>query len=278
MTIRYSVLYVIDSAISRVLIDFTISNIPITIVLFGVSIVAIIFFSLINFKSILNTYKKFFFDFKGIQLFIGLNLSVLSMWVLTYLGIDFVGASMSAYLFFMSLSLATSILKNHQFKFKGIIFILIFILFMIIAILSLDHMIYAIIPILAGISGFIYNVISTKTTAKIKLKTSETLACRYWALIIFLPFFMPENTSSYINPTNIFLIITIGTLSFILQVWFAQKGLDNAGINRHSFIIMYSPAATYILEGIFLGGENYTLLILSLITPPIILLRHWLSD
>lgn len=77
---------------------------------------------------------------------------------------------------------------------------------------------------------------------------------------------------------TIFLILTIGTLSFILQVWLAQKGLDHAGLNRHTFIVMYSPAATYILEGIFLGGQNYILLVLSVITPPIILLRHWLSD
>ena len=182
MTTKYSILYVIDSAASRVLIDFTIGNIPIAIVLFGVSIVAIVFFSLVNFKNILNIYKRFFSDFKNLQLFIILNLTVLAMWVLTYQGISLVGAAMSAYLFFMSQSLATSILKNHQFKFKGIIFIVIFILFMIMAILSLKHVLHSIIPIFAGLSGFAYNYFSTKATNRIKLKTSETLACRYWAL------------------------------------------------------------------------------------------------
>lgn len=249
-------------AFSSVTQEYLMISISPALILLLSSIIACIYFHLINWKKISSIYVPFL---REKWLFIKLNVAVAGVWLCTYYSIYFSSATISIYTFFITGGALSLFLRRNKSgtDIVGIILFCILIFFPYIIYHALWRGIS--LGILGGIFGLSYNIISGTVCSHLKLTATQTLACRFWLLIFALCFFIPKNFLTQLNVQVLLIIVFIAFLSLILQIWLNQKSVIAIGGKQTSFIASFAPSVTFIIQGIFLNHWFFSVLFLSLL-------------
>ena len=126
----------------------------------------------------------------------------------------------------------------------------------------------ALLAILGGVITLFYNTATYRLTSKIQITASQTIAIRFWILFIILILTTGKNLNTHLLTfITIEKIFVLAFLSFILQIWLAQKGVFAIGVKYHGIILSLTPLATLILQGSILHQWYWNLLALTLIAP-----------
>lgn len=268
---KYALGYVLCVALSSLLRQEVMSNTSPVLILLISSVFASIYFHLINFRSIYAVYEKLM---KQKMLFLQLNIIVAIMWVFTYYSIFFSSATLFVFQFFTTAAFLSAISFRKKDYFQ-VLFLCIFLLAIVIPFFVFNHYLLGMFfGVLAGGFGFFYNIITSKIASTLKINASQTLAPRFWFLIILLPFFLPNDISNQITTDNIMQILVITILSFILQIWFNQKSVIEAGGKETSLISCFAPLLTFLMQGVLLNNWFIPILFLSFF-PPVYVLYEW---
>lgn len=230
-------------------------------IIFISSFLACAYFHIINYKELIELYEKFW---NKKLLFMQLNLIVALMWVATYYSIYFSSATLFVYEFFIVGGCLSILFPNRNIGSKR--FGIIFFTFLI----GLPLYIYApykigiILGIFAGLCGFLYNITSKKVASSLKLSASQTLAIRFWFLIVLSYCWMPTQFIQQLTLSSILSIIVISFLSLVLQVWLNQKSVIVIGGSESSLVASLAPTLTFFMQGFFFQHWYFPLLLLSL--------------
>lgn len=145
----YPILFVIVSAFTTVTIDGLINNLPLTLVLWLVTSIAIVYFHGVNYRNLRPVYHAFQ---EAPWLVLAVNISIAITWAATYFGIAYLGASVyNIFYFSITAILATFLGQKRVRPIQAILLIIVLAAGTFILKLSL---VGALISLLAGIAGF----------------------------------------------------------------------------------------------------------------------------
>ncbi|MBV9576399.1 MAG: EamA family transporter [Gammaproteobacteria bacterium] len=254
----YSFLYVFIFSIALILIQKLDITIPPLFSLLVTTIIASIYFNMINRKSL----KKIYTDcFQNKKEWFSVMLIVLIMWSMTMIGPGKIGASLFNFIYFawlgtlgfLSLNFQDPKKYNKQFYFAVCLGTLIIVNILI----ELKHSFsFAVLTGIAlalagGTSSFIYFKKSQILARSAHLSATQVLAVRFYLSIIFLLFFLPTyQVDAYLTLSNSFNLILLAFFSLIIPLYFSQKALEKITPEQHAIINSLCPLITGILQEI----------------------------
>ncbi|MCH9626615.1 MAG: hypothetical protein S4CHLAM2_02410 [Chlamydiales bacterium] len=261
----FSLGYCFFTAYASVLID-GIDRLPVQLSLFVTSLIALLYFHIVNAKNIALIYKKLF---KEPLLFFKVNLTAFLVWLSAYIGIQQSDASFFIFVFFMVMGVSAAWRGRHK----------LYILLMLICILAaivIEPQFYIgfILAVFCGICGYFYHAYAHQVTEKTRIAASQLLAVRFYVLLITLLFFLPRNSLALISVNDWGTLLIISLSSFIIPLYLAQKGLMRLGVRRHTAILSSVPFITFLIEGVLLREWNWPVFILSILGPILLYLNN----
>lgn len=268
----YSFFYVFFTALAVVLIDKINTHVPILISLAITSGIALIFFTLVNFKQLVTIYKinRKFWLFSLLM-----NLCVLVNWFFSYLGVSTSSATFFVFIYFLVQALI--VLLVARLAIKNLLKASLIVISIIVATLYIERHQVSYLGILYGFiaagAGYAYMLFSHRLSKQGELSATQILATRFCLLFtISLVLSLSVHFSNYhlLTHHQLDIIIIIAFASLIVPLYFSQRALAHIGLSRHTFIRSLTPLFTYALQGIILGEWSYGLLIFSILTPIII--------
>ena len=256
---KYAIGYILCVAlvsVTRAKLFLTLS--PIAILLIS-SVLASVYFHVLNYKNCISLYRGLF---NKKSLFFGINFVVAVMWFATYYSIYYSSATVFVFEFFMMGGVLSIIFSKTDSKRKKIA---LFFIGLIVAPLIIYSPQYKgiLLGIVAGVCGFIHNILSDNMASALNIKASQILASRFWLLIILSVFWLPKDFSIQLSLYTIFAVIFITVMSFILQIWLNQQSVLTIGGKESSYISSFAPILTFLVQGTVLGNWVYPMLLLS---------------
>lgn len=273
---RYALGYVFCVALVSVIRAKLLLELSPIIVLLISSILACGYFHLVNYKESLGIYKKLF---AKKMLFLNLNVIVGLMWFATYYSIYFSSAATFVFEFFIVGGCLSILFRSNtrSFSDKSLSLPLI-ILILTPFFIYKDQYVGIMLGILAGVSGFTYNMLSNKAATLLNLSASQILASRFWLLIVLSAFLVPRDLLAQVTLSAFITTTFITALSFVLQVWLNQKSVITIGGKESSYISSFAPTLTFVMQGVLLGDWVFPILILSVLGTICVLCDSWLRE
>lgn len=270
----YSLMYVIFCALGAVLMDNLVNEITPIVTLLYVTAIAIFYFHIINLSKMITVYKNLLMTHKVVLLKI--NILVAVIWVCTYCGNYYSSATMLNYLFFITLGIASRFKTISAIKENNVRFFLGLVLIVFPFYLYPSQAVGEMLSILGGFAAVFYNITTYNMAKKTEITASQTLAVRFWLLLIILLLYTVGNIGiEALTFSVIIKIFTLALLSFVLQIWLSQKGLFSIGVRSHGVLISMTPLVTLILQGCILQTWYFSLLVLTLVCPLVVNDRIW---
>lgn len=252
----YSFLYVLVFSIALVLIQKLDIIIPPLFSLLITTILASIYFNLINRKN----FKKIYADcFQNKKQWFSVMAIVLIMWSTTMIGPGKIGASLFNFIYFawlgtlgfLSLNFQNPEKYKKQFYFALCLGTLIFINVFIELRSSFSFSALAGITLAlsGGTSSFIYFRQSQALAKSAHLSATQVLAVRFYLSITVLLFFLPSyQVREYLTLFNSLNLILLAFFSLIIPLYFSQKALEKITPEQHAIINSLCPLVTGILQ------------------------------
>lgn len=272
---KYSFAYVLCVSIVALIREQVMLSISPILILFVSSLVAVIYFHIINFNQIAIFYKKIF---KIKWFFCILNLIVALMWFATYYSTYFSSATIFVYEFFITGACLALFAKKEK-NLIQVISAFSFILLVCAPFLTYKKFWFGIlIGILGGVLGFFYNLVSKSIAASVKMSASQILAVRFWLLIIITGPLSLHKVDELLDFRVFSLVIFIAFLSFVLQIWLNQKSVIIIGARKSSLIASFIPTLTFLMQGLIMDSWFFTILLLSVIGSSYVLYDYFVSS
>lgn len=255
---NYALLYIILTAISAVLRQIGAHKVSPALLLFAGGILAMIFFNVVNTSKLKQIYLSCFRNKKD---WLAMSISIAVTWTCAIYSPGYIGASLYTFLYFSTLGtvgiLALNLKNNTLNKVQlisvgGTILLLAFMAIKYIVIIhTFKETLGVGLAFLGGFSAYIYAVQSAKFMKKASLSASQTLAVRFYFLIVLSFFLLPLHNMTNFNSTSVSVIFLITLFSFILPIYCVQKSIHNIGPDLNAIIISTTPFFTAILEQLY---------------------------
>ena len=268
----YIILYILSTALSVVFINQAAKTLPPPLTLFMGTLIAILFFHLINVTKLKQVYQQ---AWKSKRLWLKVMITIAGLWLCSIYGPALVAPAVMLVTYFSSACLLGVIFQYKQDKSfylliaaTGILICTIFIVadYLNRESLSWHIMLGIFLSILGGILNFIYGKQSYQLSKESQLSTTQILAIRFWIVEIFCLILFPKAPLSYFNWHNTVIIITISLVSLILPIFFYLKGIFKIGIEKSAVLSVLIPATGYVLQSLVFHQHNIALLLLYLAT------------
>ena len=263
----YPVLYVIVSAITTVVIDGLVTNLPVTLVLFLVTSIAILYFHLLNYRKLDVVYRSFL---KTPGLVVLVNIALAVTWAATYFGIAYLNATIYNIIYFSITAVLATLMGQKRNFIQASLLIVTLAVGVFVMKLSLTG---ALIGVLAGIAGFSYRKWSFALSQKASLSSSQVLTIRFWILWLVLLCVAPLKIVPAMTVHLWLLVLLTAFTSFILQNWLNQQGIQKAGVKRSTLILSWTPTVTLACQIIVLHQFHWSWLILALVCQVLLFLN-----
>lgn len=281
-------MYVFASAFSFLLIHASVHYFPTGLTIFTSSLIAAILFHLANFNKIIPMYKKCFDNKVS---WMKILVLMLINWITAIYGNTLSFPFVYIFFYFCSIStfgflylnkvesnslLEKSMHKYSKFSISCLVGLMsIYFLVNIFEILSMNHVTHSdiavkniigsILGVAGGISGYFYGKESQLFSIKTKLTTSQILAVRFWLMILLSYFLIPNGIAHYYSVKNMIYVFLIAIFSFVLPVYFNQKGILDVGAEKNSIIRGLTPLTTDIFQSIYLNTFQMIDFLISLL-------------
>lgn len=254
---QYSFLFVFVSSFASVLVQKLYLSIPSTFTLLIISIIATIYFNIINIGKLRQLYTH---CWQQKKLWLAIMITILIMWYCSMTGPGVLGASLYRFLYFAWLG-ALGFL-SLAFKGKNIarlpLCCSLFALALILVLLS-DYLYYhalsyqilitICLPIVGGTTSFIYFKQSQALTKKTPLSATQVLAIRFYLTIVLLGALLPmHNVSNLITANNFVQLTILATLSLIIPLYCIQKALETISSEYNAIIVSLAPVLTAVIQ------------------------------
>ena len=275
----YSFLYVVIAGIGFVLNEFLYLNVHPLFSLFFASLIAAIFFNVINFR---NLRKMYVACWEQKWLYLAIMVTILVMWICTIMGPGLIGASLYIFLYFTWLgmlgffSLCYIDWKKNEVKFyfglATVILISLTIWSELRMHLSHTMILGILLSFIGGTSAFVYFKQSQLIMKRAQLSATQILAVRFYLTIIVALILIPHGTFSLdFTGVNLLEITVLAILALIAPLFFQQKALEKITAEQNAIIMSLTPAVTACIQElifknvstwhIFIYG-SYTFLVL----------------
>lgn len=268
----YTFAYVILTSLSLTFIHQAGHFIPPSLTLFISTIIAILFFHLINFKEIKSIYQKTW-SAKG--LWISMMISVAVIWLATIYGPTLISPSLFILLGF-SLSCLLGIFFNYLKEKKWYLLVSGLGILIFSSWITIDYLNHFIsnhvfvgmgLGLLSGLFFFIYSKQSHQLSNTSQLTTTQILAVRFWLTLLLCALLLPTSPLHYLDIHSWMYILLICIVSLILPIFLLLKGILKIGAEKSSIICGLIPAITYVVQCLFTHQpHNIGILLLNLIT------------
>lgn len=269
----YSVLYVFSTAIALAFIEDLTKAIPFTFVLWVSAVVATLIMHLVCIRRISYIYKCLI---KNKKTFLLLISSVFFIVLSSYYSSHIVGSSLYLISYFALSGLISLVLSKH-FRLSSIPSIIAGFCYIIAIIMAFFEMLNmhqgdrAILVILIGaISGVVYAKYIQRYASEFMLSALESIAIRYWLVIVLIPILIPQNLVNYILTYQLMdtpIIILVAIMALILPLYFTQKALENIHYTNALIINASTPIVSLIISVLFI---NSSILLIKLFIPAIL--------
>ncbi len=267
----YSVLYILTTAISFVLIEKMASILSPALSLLISSSVATLFFHLLNINSLKILYKKVWEE--RYNWFMS-NLTLAITWLCTFYGAKYLGAFVILFIFFMSsaiisyfvLMVSKKIFLYQFISVTGCLILLILVIYWKCASQKNNEVYFGVfLGIIGGFASYLYRKLSYTLSAHCKLTTTQILAVRNFGIILIGTIVSSKASFALLNYKSFSYAFLIAFISFIIPVYFNQKGITHVGPEQHSIIVANCPFATYFLDAVVNNSWSYRYLVCSII-------------
>jgi hypothetical protein len=255
----YSVLYILFFSFGLVLIQKVDVNISPFFSLLFASVLATIYFNVVNFRKLKAIYLHVF---QNKKIWLIVMLIVLWMWLTTIFGPGLIGASFFNFIYFALLGilgfLFTSLKdfnKNKNKFYLGVTISLLLafsIIFFLTKNFDLNKVIGILLALLGGVGSFVYFKQSQIFMRKTNFSASQVLAVRFYLAIFLLSFLSPFRqtiTTLHFNQWLDLLMLTLAT--FIIPLYFSQKALEKISAETHAIINSFCPLITGVFQWVF---------------------------
>jgi hypothetical protein len=255
----YSFLYVLIAGMGFVLTEFLDLKIPPAFSLFFASLIATIFFNLINFRKLRHMYKG---CWEQKWLYLAIMVTILVMWNCTMIGPGLIGASLYSFLYFTWLGMLGFFSlclidweKNYRkfyFGLGALILILVSVLHALRMQVSYNIGFGIFLSIVGGTSSFIYFKQSQLLIKRIQLTATQILGVRFYLTIIISFVLIPKgNFSFYLTRINLLEITFLAFLTLIAPLFFMQKALEKISAEQNAIILSLTPCVAAFLQALF---------------------------
>lgn len=247
-------LYIVLISISFVFIDQVGSRIPPFFLLFMMSLLAILWFNLINIKTIKNTYTV---CFNNMTLFVSMTFFVGINWLCSIYAPS--GSDPFVYLLVNCTTLAILGFLKRFFLDKSKLALLSILLLLLCMIYLYAH--YKIIVhrslklgmtlgAIGGVTAYFYAITSNRLQQKGNLSSTQILAVRFWPLFFILSGIVVHKHLFYLNSKDFVTIIFMAFATLIAPVYFCQQSIRKIGVSKTSMIFSIIPLCVFILYAI----------------------------
>ena len=254
----YSFLYVFVFSIALILIQKLDLSIPPLFSLLITTIIASLYFNLINKSHLKRIYSDIFGNIKRWFVVMGI---VLIMWATTMVGPGKIGASLFNFIYFAWLGFLgfASLSFNHGKKIKINFYFGLALLLLIIINIYLQfqsafsyEICYGIMmAFIGGTASFFYFKQSQAFAKNASLSATQVLAVRFYLTIIILAIILPKSgMGHYLTFANLINLILLSFCSLIIPLYFSQKALERITSEQHAIINSLCPLVTGILQTI----------------------------
>jgi len=225
---------------------------PALTLVFG-SLLALLYFNLINIKKLKQTYLACWHHKKETLL---INCSVFIMWLATVYGIVYAGAAVFVFVFFATMGLTARLIEYMQQHKKRLLFsittiiilLVIMVVFHVQPPLATSKLKGISLGLLGGVVAYYYLRLSGQFMKKTEMRATQVLAIRFYFAVIFGYFFIPAEAISDLTPANIGFIFVIICLNLIIPLYFMQKAVGKAGSELTAILISCTPLMTAVME------------------------------
>jgi hypothetical protein len=279
----YITLYIVLVAISTVAVHRLADDLP-TMLMVGLSTVyAILFFNLINIKTIGGVYRKLL---NNKRLFAAILISVTIVWVGSFYVPIYYGPANHLFTYMSLTSIYGSFFSYRKSKqpieiIKAMMLLIILSLFYILSFsrYSLGNFLIMLgATWVTATAGYIY-IIKSSQLNQHKCTATEVLAIRYWLLLAITLFpIIKDKQYLAINLTMMGEIFILSVIMLITPIYFFQKSIEKMGGNFSAVMIGLTPCATFILEKIVLKTETTFIGYLSIALASVIMLSYIFSQ
>ncbi|MED7818911.1 MULTISPECIES: hypothetical protein [unclassified Francisella] len=255
-----SFIYCVSTALSAIYINQLVTKLDPLVVLLICVVTSTFFFHLINFGKLGTIYASFL---KTYQASIAINISAGILWISTFIGLSIIDPYIYMVIYFIVPSVIAlvgeySTNRNKMSLISGVSLfaILIISIYLYIGAFTSRSVIYGIsIALVGGISSYIYRIQAKSYSLKTQFSTSMVLCVRSYGIILictFIIIFYPKNYSEFMsiffNAHTVTFLLVVIVLSFIVPLYFNQKGIEKSGAKIHSIICASIPLLTLILS------------------------------
>lgn len=258
----FAALYVIVMALSVVWLDKLHQSMSASFMLFIVSLSAIILYSASSVKQLKKSYQSISqFPLQWLCM----SLSFALTWWLMYFTTIHASPRAAIVIFYLVVGCLGCLLDRHIFA------SLLCVISIILSILMLHELtLYTVISgIGCGVFGYVYMHSSGRYAELAGLSASQVLSIRFQPLffaallgVVIGDGALPSLTGMHVLSMAISLTLLI--LFNLLPNYCAQKSIMLAGTNRFSQIIAYTPAITFVVQGLFDQVWDWKILALCL--------------
>jgi len=244
-------LYVVLTAISFVFIDKIGDHINPLFSLFVMSLIASIWFNIINVETIKHTYKACFNNkslYFSMTFFIGIN------WLCSIYAPN--RADPFVYLATVSAIRAMcgfiKLFIDHKSKHSLLSVLLLAISLLILykhyQMLGTKNIDIGIgLGILSGISGYYYLTTSYRLSIQNNLSSTQLLAIRFWPLVLSLGLFIIYQYSFSLGFNNFIILVFMAFITLIVPIYFYQQAIGKLGVISTILTVSFVPPCAFII-------------------------------
>ena len=252
----YSFLYVLAISFGLVFIQKLDASLPPLFSLLVTSIIATLYFNLINVKKLKIMYVA---CLEHKRLWIPIMVTILVMWSCTMISPGLIGASLFNFVYYAWLGalgfLSLSFQDWNKNKIKFYFALCLLALVAINIFFVLDHnfsrniILGILLSLIGGISSFVYFKQSQALIKAMRFSATQILAVRFYLTIIVLLIILPKhNIVHYFTLSNLVSLIVLAALSLIIPLYFSQKALEHISSEQHAIINSLCPILTGIIQ------------------------------
>lgn len=257
----YLLLYAIITVISYLLIHSSTNQFPQELLITVCTIYTIIFYNIINYKTITAIYGKLLNHKKS---YFMLMFSLLIIWASTFIGIHFISPTFFMFVM-MGIGAVYGAIFNYIDSKKRIdliifVFIALGILFFIACIIQhyalKEALLLTLFILIVGGFDYLYAKTSYAISVQLTLSASEILAVRFWlmliipmGIIISKNLFEGQHYLEYLRVSNFYWTTSLMTVfSFIIPIYCYQKSILVIGANDTLLYCAGLPCMMYVTE------------------------------
>lgn len=254
----YSTSYVLSFVLSTLWVQSLGLHYSVFLMLLNSSLLAVLIFNGINFKSIITSHKVILADFKN---WFALSLFLMLTWVFTYLGAT-INSLILLTVTFLANALAASVHHRNTFKFIINLMIIITIYW-----INKDSSNYlaALYGVVTGLMSYLYFWKSADFAKRNELNAVGVLSIRFYFLLLFSLIMCAFSIENLVTLTfkDLLILICLAFFNQILPNFFSQSAVQSIGPATFSFFATLIPFFAFIANGIMYDNWSIAMCILT---------------